>query len=170
MDNNTLSNKTSSDFTHFDENGRARMVNVGEKPVTRRTAKAGGRVFVNEETFRLIQSGGIKKGDVLTVAQIAGIMGAKKTSDLIPMCHPIMTEGISLSLCLNEADRCVEVTAEASIHGQTGVEMEALTAVSVACLTVYDMCKAVQKDMEIGQIRLISKTGGIHGDYHYDGI
>lgn len=153
------------DFTHFDEQGRARMVDVGEKDETKRTAAASGRVFVNEETFRLIQSGGIKKGDVLTVAQIAGIMGAKKTSELIPMCHPIMTEGIRLHLLLDETNHSVLITSEVLIHGKTGVEMEALTAVSTACLTVYDMCKSVQRDMEIGEIRLLSKIGGVHGDF-----
>lgn len=165
MDNHMIDEE--KDFTHFDESGRARMVDVGEKPVSRRSAVAGGRVFVNEETFRLIQSGGIKKGDVLGVAQVAGIMGAKRTADLIPMCHPIMTEGIRLNLSLNEADLSIDVTAEVLIHGKTGVEMEALTAVSVACLTVYDMCKAVQRDIEIGQIRLLSKTGGVHGDFSF---
>lgn len=153
------------DFTHFDEEGRAKMVDVGEKGVTRRTAAAAGRVLVNETTFALIQSGGMKKGDVLTVAQIAGIMGAKRTPDLIPMCHPILMDGVKLSLHLDEAKRSVEILATVTCDGRTGVEMEALTAVSVAALTVYDMCKAVQKDMTIEGIRLVSKTGGVHGDY-----
>ena len=153
------------DFTHFDEHGRARMVDVGEKPDTLRTAAAAGRVLINRDTFRLIRSGGVKKGDVLTVAQLAGIMGAKHTADLIPMCHPVFTEGVQVSLALDE-DRCsVEIRATARCHGKTGVEMEALTAVSVAALTVYDMCKAVQRDMVISDIRLLSKTGGIHGDF-----
>lgn len=153
------------DFTHFNEQGRARMVNVGEKSPTRRTATAAGRVLVNRETFALIQSGGIKKGDVLTVAQIAGVMGAKRSADIIPMCHPILMDGVDLRLTLNE-DRCsVEIQATVSCNGRTGVEMEALTAVSVAALTVYDMCKAVQRDMVIENIRLLSKTGGVHGDY-----
>ena len=153
------------DFTHFDDHGRARMVDVGEKPDTLRTAAAAGRVLINRDTFRLIRSGGVKKGDVLTVAQLAGIMGAKHTADLIPMCHPVFTEGVQVSLALDE-DRCsVEIRATARCHGKTGVEMEALTAVSVAALTVYDMCKAVQRDMVISDIRLLSKTGGIHGDF-----
>ena len=153
------------DFTHFDEHGRARMVDVGEKPDTLRTAAAAGRVLINRDTFRLIRSGGVKKGDVLTVAQLAGIMGAKHTADLIPMCHPVFTEGVQVSLALDE-DRCsVEIRATARCHGKTGVEMEALTAVSVAALTVYDMCKAIQRDMVISDIRLLSKTGGIHGDF-----
>ena len=155
-----------ADFTHFNEQGRAKMVNVGEKPVTLRTAVAAARVLVNEQTFSLIRSGGMKKGDVLTVAQIAGVMGAKRTPDLIPMCHPILMEGINLELHLDESRLSVEITATVSCDGKTGVEMEALTAVSTAALTVYDMCKAVQKDMTITDIRLIRKTGGVHGDYN----
>ena len=153
------------DFTHFNDQGRAKMVDVGEKPVTVRTAVAAGRVLINHETFALIQSGGLKKGDVLTVAQVAGVMGAKRTPDLIPMCHTILIDGINLELHLDE-DRCsVEIEDTVSCAGRTGVEMEALTAVSTAALTVYDMCKAVQKDMVIADIRLLSKTGGVHIDY-----
>ena len=153
------------DFTHFNEQGRAKMVDVGEKPISQRVAVAAARVLVNENTFQLIRSGGMKKGDVLTVAQIAGIMGAKHTADLIPMCHPILVDGIDLSLYLDEEHCSVEIEATVSCSGRTGVEMEALTAVSTAALTVYDMCKAVQKDMVITDIRLLSKTGGVHGDY-----
>ena len=122
-------------------------------------------MLVNENTFALIRSGGMKKGDVLTVAQVAGVMGAKRTPDLIPMCHPILMDGIDLSLRLDEQRCAVEIQATVSCDGRTGVEMEALTAVSTAALTVYDMCKAVQKDMVITDIRLVSKTGGVHGDY-----
>lgn len=154
-----------SDFTHFNDQGRAKMVNVGEKPITQRVAMAAGRVLVNEHTFSLIRSGGMKKGDVLTVAQIAGVMGAKRTPDLIPMCHIVQVEGIDLELHLDEERHSVEITASVCCDGRTGVEMEALTAVSTAALTVYDMCKAVQKDMTITDIRLLSKTGGVHGDY-----
>lgn len=154
-----------SDFTHFNEQGRAKMVDVGTKPVSQRTAVAAARVLVSETTFALIQSGGMKKGDVLTVAQIAGVMGAKRTPDLIPMCHPILMDGINLELSLDESRHSVEIRATVTCDGRTGVEMEALTAVSTAALTVYDMCKAVQKDMVITDIRLISKTGGVHGDY-----
>ena len=154
-----------SDFTHFNDQGRARMVDVGEKQLSKRVAVAQGRVLVNQETFSLIRSGGMKKGDVLTVAQIAGIMGAKKTPDLIPMCHPILMDGIDLELTLDEQRCSVEIRATVSCVGRTGVEMEALTAVSAAALTVYDMCKAVQKDMVISDIRLMSKNGGVHGDY-----
>ena len=156
---------TAGDFTHFNDQGRARMVDVGEKAPTHRTAVAAGRVLVNRETFLLIQSGGVKKGDVLTVAQIAGIMAAKHTPDWIPMCHPVPLNGIDLKLWLDEGRLSVEIQAAAQCDGKTGVEMEALTAVSCAALTVYDMCKAVQRDMVIDSIRLVSKTGGVHGDY-----
>ena len=155
-----------TDFTHFDEQGRAKMVDVGEKPESQRVAVASGRVYVNENTFALIQSGGIKKGDVLTVAQISGIMGAKQTSSLIPMCHPIILNGVHMDLRLSETAKAVEITASVSCDGRTGVEMEALTAVSVAALTIYDMCKAVQKDMIISDICLLKKSGGVHGDYY----
>ncbi len=153
------------DFTHFNEQGRARMVDVGEKRESRRSAVAAGRVLVNRETFDLIRSGGMKKGDVLTVAQVAGVMGAKRTPELIPMCHPILLDGIDLSLTLCEERLSVEIRAELRCAGRTGVEMEALTAVSCAALTVYDMCKAVQKDMVISDIRLLRKSGGVHGDF-----
>ncbi len=154
------------DFTHFNDQGRAKMVDVSPKAVTCRTALAAASVLVNRNTFELIRSGGMKKGDVLTVAQIAGVMGAKRTPDMIPMCHPLLLNGIDLKLTLNEEKLSVEILAEISCEGKTGVEMEALTAVSVAALTVYDMCKAVQRDILITDIRLIEKTGGIHGDYH----
>ena len=154
------------DFTHFNEQGRARMVDVGDKAPSRRTATAGARVLVSRETFELIRSGGMKKGDVLTVAQIAGVMGAKRTPDLIPMCHPILLGGINLEMSLDEARCAVEIRATVSCDGKTGVEMEALTAASTAALTVYDMCKAVQKDMVITDVRLLDKTGGVHGDFH----
>lgn len=153
------------DFTHFNDQGRAKMVNVGEKPESQRIAVAAGRVLVNNETFALIQSGGMKKGDVLTVAQVAGVMGAKRTPDVIPMCHPIQINGIDLNLSLDEKRQSVEITASVSCNGKTGVEMEALTAVSMAALTVYDMCKAVQKDITITDIRLLKKSGGVHGEF-----
>ncbi len=153
------------DFTHFNEQGRAKMVDVGDKPVTTRTAVAAARVLVSRETFELIRSGGMKKGDVLTVAQVAGVMGAKRTPELIPMCHPILIDGIDLSLSLDEQRLSVEIRASVSCDGRTGVEMEALTAAATAALTVYDMCKAVQKDMVITDLRLVSKSGGVHGDY-----
>ena len=161
--------KLTEDFTHFNEEGRAKMVDVGEKPESRRTAVAAARVLVDNNTFELIRTGGMKKGDVLTVAQIAGIMGAKRTPELIPMCHPILIDGVDMELTLNEELLSVEIYATVSCDGRTGVEMEALTAVSAAALTVYDMCKAVQKDMVISDIRLVSKTGGTHGDYIREG-
>ena len=154
-----------NDFTHFNENGRARMVDVTEKSETQRTAIAAGRVLVNRETFELIKTGGMKKGDVLTTAQIGGIMGAKRTSDIIPMCHPIFISGIDIDFEMDEKACAVNITATAKCTGVTGVEMEALTAVSVAALTVYDMCKAVQKDMVISDIRLLKKTGGKSGTF-----
>lgn len=154
-----------ADFSHFNEKGRARMVDVSEKSETARTAIAAGKVLVNEETFRLIKTGGMKKGDVLATAQIAGIMGAKRTPDIIPMCHPIMISGVDIDFNLNEEELAVEICATAKCTGVTGVEMEALTAVSVAALTVYDMCKAVQKDMVISDIRLLKKTGGKSGEF-----
>jgi len=158
--------KNMDDFTHFNEQGRAKMVDVGEKDVTERKAAAAARVLVSCETFELIRTGGMKKGDVLTVAQIAGVMGAKKTPQIIPMCHPVMVTGIDLDLSLDEERCSVEIKATVSCSGKTGVEMEALTAASTAALTVYDMCKAVQKDMVITDIRLLEKSGGVHGDFH----
>lgn len=161
-----VSGDSRPDFTHFNDEGRAKMVNVGDKPETHRTAVAAARVLVNRETFELIRSGGMKKGDVLTVAQIAGVMGAKRTAELIPMCHPVSVTGIDLSLHLDDVRCSVEIEAAVSCDGRTGVEMEALTAVSAAALTVYDMCKAVQKDMVITDVRLLRKTGGVHGDFN----
>ena len=154
-----------SDFTHFNESGRARMVDVSGKSDTVREAVAFGRVLVNETTFHKIRTGGMKKGDVLTTAQIGGIMGAKRTPDIIPMCHPILLSGVDLDFQLNEADLAVEITATVRCTGATGVEMEAMTAVSVAALTIYDMCKAVQKDMVIDRICLLKKSGGKSGTF-----
>jgi cyclic pyranopterin phosphate synthase len=149
-----------NDYTHFNQENRARMVDVTDKPDTHRTAVAKGEVAVNAELFMLIEDGGVKKGDVLSVAQIAGIMGAKRTPDIIPMCHPIGITGADISFALNAERKIIEITAKVTCTGATGVEMEALTAVSVAALTIYDMCKAVQKDIVIGGIRLVEKFGG----------
>ena len=146
------------------------MVNVGDKPESLRTAVASGRVTVNESTFALIKNGGMKKGDVLAVAQVAGIMAAKRTPDIIPMCHPILIDGIDIRLELDENRLSVDIRAAVSCTGHTGVEMEALTAVSAAqtaAATIYDMAKAVQKDILISDIHLEEKTGGVHGDYKY---
>lgn len=151
------------DFTHFNEEGRAKMVDVTEKPVTHRTAIAGGKVKMNAETLKLVRNGGIKKGDVLSAAQIGGIMAAKRTFEIIPMCHPITLTGLDIRFSFE--DDGISIQAEAKCKGETGVEMEALTAVSSAALTIYDMCKAVQRDMEITDIRLLKKTGGKSGTF-----
>ncbi len=157
--------KNQEDFTHFNKQGRAKMVDVTEKPVTKRTAIAMSRVKVSAETFALIKSGGMKKGDVLTVAQIAGVMGAKRTPDIIPMAHPITLTGIDLDISLNEKELSVDIQVMAACGGKTGVEMEALTGACIAALTVYDMCKAVQKDIVITDVCLLAKSGGMHGDF-----
>jgi len=141
------------------------MVDVGNKPSTTRTATASGRVLLGETAYRLVEQNGLKKGDVLTVAQLAGIMGAKQCSSLIPLCHPIALTKIGVELVLSEADRAITIVATATSVGQTGVEMEALTAVSVAALTCYDMCKAVTHDIVITDVLLESKTGGQRGDF-----
>ncbi|GLI54650.1 cyclic pyranopterin monophosphate synthase accessory protein [Propionigenium maris DSM 9537] len=146
------------ELTHFNENGRARMVDVGDKRETKRTAVARGYIQMAEVTLETIKNGGIKKGDVLSVAQVAGIIGSKKTWDLIPMCHNILIDGADISFEMGE-DR-IWVEAQVKTTGKTGIEMEALTAVSIACLTIYDMCKAIDKRMVIGDIKLIRKTGG----------
>lgn len=153
------------DFTHFSAEGRAAMVDVSGKADTLREAAAEGFVFVSAATMALIKSGGGRKGDVLAVAQLAGIMGAKRASDLVPLCHPLPLTGIDVALSLDEERNAVRIEAAARCKGPTGVEMEALTAVSAAALAVYDMCKAVQKDMTISGIRLLRKSGGVRGDY-----
>ncbi|HHT64103.1 MAG: cyclic pyranopterin monophosphate synthase MoaC [Bacillota bacterium] len=152
-------------LTHINRQGRAKMVDVSEKGDTVRVAVARGEVIMKPETLSLIKEGGIAKGDVLAVAQVAGIMGAKKTPDLIPMCHPLMLSGIDMSFLINEEESKIEIEARVKLTGKTGVEMEALTAVSVAALTIYDMCKAVDKEMVLGNIRLISKSGGKSGEF-----
>ena len=154
-----------SSLTHFNADGRARMVDVSAKADTVRTAQAAGRVRMNRATLRLIQDGGIAKGDVLAVAQVAGIMAAKRTWELIPMCHPIPLTGVDLSFAFDEEEPAVEITAVVRCVGPTGVEMEALTAVSAAALTIYDMCKAVQRDMVIECVRLERKSGGKSGEF-----
>ncbi|MCD6452700.1 MAG: cyclic pyranopterin monophosphate synthase MoaC [Dehalococcoidales bacterium] len=151
------------ELTHIDSSGRPQMVDVSRKPDTQRQAVAKGRISMKAATFSLIQKGEIKKGNVLAVAQLAGIMAAKQTPHLIPLCHPIFIGDIRVELNLNERDSSVEITSTVSSVGKTGVEMEALTAVAVAALTVYDMCKAVDRGMKIEDIRLISKRGGKSG-------
>lgn len=154
-----------SQLTHLDEKGVARMVDVGAKPDTERVAVAAGTVYMKPATLMLIRDGAIKKGDVLTVARIAGIMAAKKTSELIPLCHPIALNHLDVELTLDDSSSAVKIVATARTTGKTGVEMEALTAVSVAALTVYDMAKAVDREMRLSDIRLLEKHGGQHGDY-----
>lgn len=151
-------------LTHLDETGRARMVDVGAKDDTERLAVARGEVVMKPETLELIRAGQIKKGDVLTIAQIAGIQAAKRTSELIPLCHPIPLTKIDVDLSLDDFLPGVQITAAAKTIGKTGVEMEALTAVSVAALTIYDMAKAAEKTMKIQNIRLVEKHGGKSGD------
>jgi len=153
------------ELTHFNEQGRARMVDVTEKPVTHRRAVAAGEIHIAPETMAHIKNVTLKKGDVLAVAQVAGIQAAKHNWELIPMCHPLPLTGIDITFRLCDAPCRVEIQAAVACTGVTGVEIEALTAVSVAALTIYDMCKAVQKDMKITNLRLLEKTGGKSGDY-----
>jgi cyclic pyranopterin phosphate synthase len=159
----------SDKLSHLDESGAARMVDVGAKADTERIAVAGGEVIMQPETLRLIRDGAIKKGDVLTVARIAGIMAAKRTSELIPLCHPLALAHIDVTLTLDEPGSRVVIQAAARTIGKTGVEMEALTAATVAALTVYDMAKAVDRGMRINNVRLLEKHGGKSGDYVADG-
>lgn len=156
-------------LTHFNEQGRARMVDVSEKDVTQRIATAQGKVLMQPATLQLIREGKIKKGDVLAVAQVAGVMAAKKTSDIIPMCHPLLLSNVDINFSENDGEvdgLCsIGITATVKVTGQTGVEMEALTAVSVAALTIYDMCKAVDRGMVFKDIELIHKSGGKSGTF-----
>lgn len=158
-----------SDLTHFNEDGRARMVDVTAKDETVRVATARGAVRMKPETLDAVKNGRIAKGDVLAVAQVAGVMAAKQTSTLIPMCHPLFITGADLSFRIDEGTSKVEIEAVVKTTGKTGVEMEALTAVSVAGLTIYDMCKAIDKDMVVDSVRLVEKTGGKSGRYIREG-
>ncbi len=157
-----------SEFTHFDAEGKALMVDVSDKDITERTATATGSVIMEPETIAKILEGGFKKGDVLSVARLAGIMGAKRTPDLIPLCHPLALTSVKVDLTVDQARNAVDITATCKLKGRTGVEMEALTAVSVAALTVYDMCKAVDRGMRITEVRLMHKAGGKSGEYRAD--
>ncbi|MCK6452087.1 MAG: cyclic pyranopterin monophosphate synthase MoaC [Alphaproteobacteria bacterium] len=154
-----------SGFTHFDAEGRAVMVDVSAKPETERIAEARGSVVMQPATLRLIREGQVKKGDVLAVARLAGIMAAKRTAELIPLCHPLALTAVAVDLTLDEARHAVDIAATCRITGRTGVEMEAMTAVCVAALTVYDMCKAVDRGMLISEVKLIYKAGGKSGTY-----
>jgi len=155
-----------SDLTHFDERGNARMVDVGDKDVTERIATAKASVVMQPATLALIRDKKAAKGDVLAVAQLAGIMAAKKTSDLIPLCHPLALSSVQVTLSLDEKRNAVDIEATCKLKGKTGVEMEALTAASVAALTVYDMCKAVDRGMVIEQVKLLHKSGGKSGTFN----
>jgi cyclic pyranopterin phosphate synthase len=152
-------------LTHFDAKGNAAMVDVTAKAVTERTATAKGSILMQRETIALITAGGVKKGDVLSVARLAGIMGAKRTPDLIPLCHPLALTSVQVDLDVDKKRNAVDITATCKLAGKTGVEMEALTAVAVAALTVYDMCKAVDRGMRLSDIRLVEKSGGKSGTY-----
>ena len=154
-----------SELTHFDEAGQAHMVNVGEKSETHRIAVACGRIHMQPATFELVAGGTAKKGDVIGIARVAAIMASKRTSDLVPLCHPIGLTRVAVDFELDEKTHAVTCTARCECYGKTGVEMETLTAVQVGLLTIYDMCKAVQRDMVITDVRLLSKTGGVHGTF-----
>lgn len=154
-----------TELTHFNEQGRAHMVDVTGKSITHRVAEAVGEIHMRPDTLQKIREGSLKKGDVLAVAQVAGIMAAKRNWELIPMCHPLPLTGVDIAFSLCDSPCKVGIRATVSCNGETGVEMEALTAVSVAALTIYDMCKAVQRDMHIEGIRLLRKSGGKSGDY-----
>lgn len=164
-----MARRPSGGLTHFDAAGNAVMVDVSAKAETERSATAAGAVHMQPETIALIQAGKMKKGDVLTVAQLAGIMAAKRTPDLIPLCHPLSLTSVKVTLEVDEAASAVTIEATCKLRGRTGVEMEALTAVSAAALTVYDMCKAVDRSMRIGGIRLVHKAGGKSGEYREGG-
>ena len=157
-----------ADFTHLDENGRARMVDVGAKEVTAREATATASVTMSPATLKRIREGGVAKGDVLAVARLAGIMAAKRVPDLIPLCHPLALTAVEVALDCDEARQAVDIRATCRVTARTGVEMEALTAASVAALTVYDMCKAMDRAMVIGEVRLVYKSGGKSGTYRAD--
>jgi len=152
-------------FTHFDEQGQARMVDVSGKDASERVATAKGRVRLQPETLALIEQGQVAKGDVLSVARLAGIMGAKRTPDLIPLCHPLALSAVSVDLTLDRNGPAIEISATCRLVGRTGVEMEALTAVAIAALTVYDMCKSVDRGMVLTDIRLVHKSGGKSGSW-----
>ncbi len=158
-----------SQLTHLDDQGQARMVDVGAKAETEREAVAAGRVRMRGETLRLLREGNLPKGDVLGVARVAGIMAAKRTPDLIPLCHPLLLTKVAVEFAFDDAASAVDITATVRCKGQTGVEMEALTAVSVAALTIYDMAKAVEKGMVIEGIRLLEKRGGKSGEWRAEG-
>ena len=158
---------TQSELSHFDSDGASRIVDTSAKPVTVRTARASGAIMMKPRTLKLILDRKVAKGDVFEVARLAGVMGAKRTGELIPLCHPLGLDSVAIDFSV-EGSGTVQISATAKVKGRTGVEMEVLTAVSVTGLTIYDMCKAVDRSMTIGEIRLEEKTGGVHGDWRRD--
>ena len=155
-------------LSHIDPHGRAAMVNITEKKETKRVAIAKGRIYMMPETLALIDAGGVKKGEVYSIARIAGIIAAKKTAELIPLCHPLPIQSVSIDLISNTSENCIDIQATASLYGRTGIEMEALTAVSISALVIFDMCKAVDKKMKVSDVRLIHKSGGKSGTFNAD--
>lgn len=155
-------------LSHIDPHGRAAMVNITEKKETKRVAIDKGRIYMMPETLALIDAGGVKKGEVYSIARIAGIMAAKKTAELIPLCHPLPIQSVSIDLISNTSENCIDIQATASLYGRTGIEMEALTAVSISALVIFDMCKAVDKKMKVSDVRLIHKSGGKSGTFNAD--
>ena len=155
-------------LSHIDPHGRAAMVNITEKKETKRVAIAKGRIYMMPETLALIDAGGVKKGEVYSIARIAGIMAAKKTAELIPLCHPLPIQSVSIDLISNTSENCIDIQATASLYGRTGIEMEALTAVSISALVIFDRCKAVDKKMKVSDVRLIHKSGGKSGTFNAD--
>ena len=155
-------------LSHIDPHGRAAMVNITEKKETKRVAIAKGRIYMMPETLALINAGGVKKGEVYSIARIAGIMAAKKTAELIPLCHPLPIQSVSIDLISNTSENCIDIQATASLYGRTGIEMEALTAVSISALVIFYMCKAVDKKMKVSDVRLIHKSGGKSGTFNAD--
>ncbi|MBT6466999.1 MAG: cyclic pyranopterin monophosphate synthase MoaC [Kordiimonadaceae bacterium] len=155
-------------LSHIDPHGRAAMVNITEKKETKRVAIAKGRIYMMPETLALIDAGGVKKGEVYSIARIAGIMAAKKTAELIPLCHPLPIQSVSIDLISNTSENCIDIQATVSLYGRTGIEMEALTAVSISALVIFDMCKAVDKKMKVSDVRLIHKSGGKSGTFNAD--
>jgi len=163
-----MTDQNKGSFTHFDESGNARMVDVGSKKETERVAYAGGNIRMSKKAYELVRSGTVKKGDVLGISRVAGVMAAKRVDELIPLAHPLMISRANIDFELNDDDYSIDIYATVGITGKTGVEMEALTAVSISALTIYDMCKAVDKSMVISEIRLLKKTGGKSGTYIRD--
>ncbi len=163
-----MTDQDKGSFTHFDESGNAHMVDVGSKKETERVAYAAGNIRMSKKAYELVRSGSVKKGDVLGISRVAGVMAAKKVDELIPLAHPLMISKANIDFEFNDEDYSIDIYATVGITGKTGVEMEALTAVSISALTIYDMCKAVDKSMVISEIRLLKKTGGKSGTYVRD--